>query len=338
MLNFNLLMFMRQVFFAAVFVAAVCSVSCNKEQIAADVPPEVAEEGKEVEINVSVPLAKTKLTTTDGEDNVETLQVFVFREDGMLDSWSIAEDAASLSIKCTAGLKRIVAIVNAPRLTGITDKTMLDESVSLLDDNWNGHFVMCGSRVETVVGATDIEVEVKHLAARVSIHKITNAMTLEQYREKEFKLVSVFLANVPATVRYDGKGVPTLWYNRRTYTGEMDYLVIDTNINQVIGYGESYEQPHYLYCYPNPTETDSIETEWCPRYTRLVVEMEMDSKIYWYPISIKGIESNHKYEISELKITRLGSGFADWSVTTQDAEFTISVADWEPGISQTVEI
>ena len=329
---------MKRSFFAAVFIAAVCSVSCSKEQIAADVPLTVAEEGKEVEINVSVPVAKTKYITSEGEDNVNSLQVFVFRQDGMLDSWAMTEDAASLTIKCTAGLKRVVAVVNAPRITGITDKEMLDESVSRLDENMKGHFVMYGSKVETVVGATDIEVEVKRLAARISIHKITNALALEQYREKEFKLVSVFLANVAADVRYDGQGAPALWYNQRTYHAEMDYLVIDPNINTVIEYGTSYEQPHYLYCYPNPTETDSIETEGCPRYTRLVVEMEMDSRVYWYPISIKGIESNHKYEISELRITRLGSRFADWPVTTQDAEFTISVSDWEPGISQSVEI
>ena len=155
---------MKRSFFAAVFIAAVCSVSCSKEQIAVNEPPVVAGKGEEVEINVSVPVAKTKYITSEGEDNVNSLQVFVFRQDGMLDSWAMTEDAASLTIKCTAGLKRVVAVVNAPQITGITDKEMLDESVSRLDENMKGHFVMYGSKVETVVGATDIEVEVKRLA------------------------------------------------------------------------------------------------------------------------------------------------------------------------------
>ena len=329
---------MKRSFFAAVFIAAVCSVSCSKEQIAADVPLTVAEEGKEVEINVSVPVAKTKYITSEGEDNVNSLQVFVFRQDGMLDSWAMTEDAASLTIKCTAGLKRVVAVVNAPQITGITDKEMLDESVSRLDENMKGHFVMYGSKVETVVGATDIEVEVKRLAARISIHKITNALALEQYREKEFKLVSVFLANVAADVRYDGQGAPALWYNQRTYHAEMDYLVIDPNINTVIEYGTSYEQPHYLYCYPNPTETDSIETEWCPRYTRLVVETEIAGQTYYYPVSFQNIEANHRYHIRDLKITRLGSESPDEPVQVGTVTVTIEVKGWDEGSDSEVTI
>ena len=329
---------MKRSFFAAVFIAAVCSVSCSKEQIAADVPQTVAEEGKEVEINVSVPVAKTKYITSEGEDNVNSLQVFVFRQDGMLDSWAMTEDAASLTIKCTAGLKRVVAVVNAPQITGITDKEMLDESVSRLDENMKGHFVMYGSKVETVVGATDIEVEVKRLAARISIHKITNALALEQYREKEFKLVSVFLANVAADVRYDGQGAPALWYNQRTYQAEMNYLVIDPNINTVIEYGTSYEQPHYLYCYPNPTETDSIETEWCPRYTRLVVETEIADQTYYYPVSFQNIEANHRYHIRDLKITRLGSESPDEPVQVGTVTVTIEVKGWDEGSDSEVTI
>ena len=56
---------MKRSFFASVFIAAVCSVSCSKEQIAVNEPPVVAGKGEEVEINVSVPVAKTKYITSE---------------------------------------------------------------------------------------------------------------------------------------------------------------------------------------------------------------------------------------------------------------------------------
>ena len=291
-----------------------CAAACVQKDMDVRIP----DNAEEVELAVSVPQALTKATDTEGEETVESLQVFVFRKDGALDAWSSAQ-ASSLTLKCPAGDKDIVAVVNAPEIT-ISDKTALEEAVTQLSDNAKGRYVMYGSKAETVVASSSIEVPVSRKVARIAIHKITNAFSLEQYQDSELELSRIYLVNVAGDAAYGKDAVPSVWHNM---------MQLD---------GSSYSVPHYFYCYPNGTEQDSSDEVWSARYTRLVVEVKVDGLPYYYPVSVPDIKSNHKYEITELKITRLGSDSPDEPVSVQEASFTVSVQDWTPGTSGTVEI
>ena len=73
---------MRKTLFCAAALAAVCAAACVQKDMDVRIP----DNAEEVELAVSVPQALTKATDTEGEETVESLQVFVFRKDGALDA------------------------------------------------------------------------------------------------------------------------------------------------------------------------------------------------------------------------------------------------------------
>ncbi len=317
----------------AVVAVSVCALACSRQE-----PDVTCDAGRQqVSLDISLQEPYTRVTDTAGEDEVESLQVFVFGENGVLEAYA-SDEAATVSLTCTVGQKFIAAVVNAPRIQSVSDRAALEEAVSSLEDNAPGKYVMYGYSQENIVASTTVTVEVSRLVARVSIDRITNAFTLEQYRNAEFKVERIYLINVAGDALYTGGGTPSVWFNRRSLSSEMASLLSSGDLGESIAYGESYEQAHYFYCYPNPTRSDTHVEQWSPRYTRLVIETTLGGETYYYPISIQGIESNHKYEISELKITRPGSSHPDIPVSLEDMTFEIIVSDWEPGTSGTVEI
>ena len=68
---------------AAVFFLAACTQEPR---------PMCQESLEKVELSVTVPVSSmTKVTDIGNENAVNRVQVFVFREDGSIDAWSIAE-------------------------------------------------------------------------------------------------------------------------------------------------------------------------------------------------------------------------------------------------------
>ena len=122
-------------FFAA--FAAVALASCSQVQV------ETPETEGLVELNVNVPEAKTRLTgTPSSEDAVSNLQIFVFNEaTGALETYG-NQNASSMKLRCLPGVKDIVALVNAPSLSGISTMSELLSKTSSLSDNAKGKLVM----------------------------------------------------------------------------------------------------------------------------------------------------------------------------------------------------
>ena len=309
---------------------------CTKENVDSQY---VSGETVPVSISVSGPIV-TRATDTDGEDSVSSLQVFIFRPDGVLEAYSktIGNTAKA---DCTVGSKDIIAVVNAPEIPGVKTKSALESKVSYLKDNAPKSFVMYGSKSETVSSASGtVTIPVTRLVSRISIKKITNRLELSQYESSKFLVKKIYIVNAAGDRLYTGSYAPTLWHNRGKCEsqGDLPSLLSSGELGDVtIQHGKSYETPHYFYCYPNPTEEDSSSSA-SPAYTRLVVEVSIDGKIYYYPVSIKGVQSNYTYNISELIITRLGSESPDIPVSYHEASFTVDVAEWKEGSDQSVTI
>lgn len=294
-----------------------------------------------VNVSIAVPLpAATKVTGTDGEDTVNSLQVFVFRPDGVLEAYRNTA-GNNAEVECTVGPKDIAAVVNAPEITGVRTKAELEGRISSLADSSPGSFVMSGIVTCEISSASGtVEVSVSRLVARISIQKITNKMELEQYRGSEFRIKRVYLVNAAGDRKYFGGHSPSVWYNSGHCEGqgELPELLNSGEIEAEVLYGTSYEQAHYLYCYPNPSETGAESSPELPGYTRLVVEIAIDGKLYYYPVSVENVKSNFTYNISELVVTRLGSGDPDIPVSVHEASFSVEVAPWEKGYDDTVTI
>lgn len=328
--------FMRQNFLFTAVITALCAISCSLAETEAVNTSSPAES---VTLEVSLPAAYTKLTDTGDETGISGLQVFVFNGKGDIDAYA-SGGTSSVSLQCPAGDKLIAAVVNAPDLSSVSSEQQLEECVSLLSDNGTSGFVMYGSKSEFIAASSKVEVEVSRLVARISIHKITNALAVTQHRDKDIEITGIYLVNAAGDGLYCNREPyqPAVWHNWRQMDGSPLDLISDTDVSQIIGPGESYGTSHYFYCYPNPSVTDSSEEDSSPRYTRLVVETVVSGNKYYYPVSIEGVEGNRTYEINELKITRLGSDSPDIPVSVQEASFTVTVAEWQPGTSESVEI
>ena len=142
----------KKLYFAA--IAALALVSCNEKMVEPTVNEDL------VEFEVSVPDAATKLTGAPaGEVSISNLQVFVFEKTtGELEAYG-SQNANNIRLTCLPGLKDIVALVNAPSLSGIADLAELQTKTSFLSDNVKARLVMSGI-VERNRSATDNAVTV----------------------------------------------------------------------------------------------------------------------------------------------------------------------------------
>lgn len=322
---------MKRIFIITALVASILS-SCAKEQAPA------ACSTPDVKLNVSIPVSEmTRITDTGDEAAVDHAQVFVFREDGKIDAWTIS-DSRDMIIDCTAGLREVVAIVNAPRISNIFDMEDLEKEVTVLQDNRPGSLVMFGRKSVELKASSSILVPVERLVARVSIESIVPDFSLEQYRNADFRITGIYLTNVAGDMHFIGTSDPSIWYNKM-HDDVLDIDLIKTgDMSDQLANGTAYQTVHHFYCYPNPSVEDSFSVDWCPRHTRLVVETELAGRTCYYTMTMPAIESNHIYTVKELRITRPGSSDPELPVLPGDASFTIEVEDWEDGYSGSFEI
>ena len=320
-----------------VVLAAVAIVagSCTKEDVCHENCGD-----KIVSLQVSVPVAvMTKVIDVIGEAKVNSLQIFLFRENGTLEGYkSVA--SANASFDCTVGSKDIVALVNAPVIKDIKTLQALKQKVSSLTDNAVGAFVMYGAKRQQISEASSsVNIDVSRLVARVSVSQITNSFELEQYRQSKFELKRIYLVNVAGNKEYDGTAEATVWYNKGKcdVQGEALPLICTGALqNTDLKYGTKYQTAHYFYCYPNSSVDDSSQSA-NQSPTRLVVELSVDGVVYYYPVTIPGIKSNHSYNIS-LNIKRLGSISPDIPIRISEANFTVNVNEWTEGFDKEVII
>lgn len=319
------------------------AVGCSKENIA-----EETDGNATFPLEISVPPISTKATSVSDEAKVASIQIYVFRSNGDLETYGKGT-SNSLVTQCTSGSKTIVALANAPDITDVLTKTALDAKVSGLKDNSPGAFVMYGAvtrDVSTKVSA--VTVPVTRLVARVSIQKITNSLELPNLAQTDIKINRIYLVNVAGDMKYTDAEYeetlsrqsaysPSVWYNKGECKNDGDLPAL-LNSKALASASASHSAPystaHYFYCYPNPSTDDSGSS----KCTRLVVEVTIGGKMYYYPLSIPGIKNNHTYNISELVIKHIGSESPDKPVTYSQATFSVTVNPWQEGSNGSVTI
>ncbi len=318
---------MKKIFISmAAIAAALCTISCSKDNDVVNSTlevPGVTDERIELTVGVGGVNTKSTAITTDDEVKVRDLQVFVFRGD-VLDAYTkVSTSTATLS--CTAGSRDIYALVNAPDLSTINSKTALLQQTSSISDNLTDvegvntpYFVMVGAKPSVTLPQTEsINIDVKRIASRVLIKKITNNFTSAAHAAGEFKVKEIYLINAGAASDYAFSVKSTLC-NKSAYNNECPELMYDA-MSETVVHTQSYDTDHSFYCYPHNDSSNP---------TRLVVEATWNEKTYYYPITLPTMENNKTYEISELIITRLGSEDPNIPVSFNDCTFEITVQPW----------
>ncbi len=315
--------------FAAIAVTAFAA--CSKQ---IDEKVELTE--GPVSLEIAVAGDATKATANTGDDQVKTLQVFVFGEGHRLEAYKSDTGVKSLKLGVFSGSKIIHALVNAPAITGIFDYEDFYKTVSKLTDNSIGNFVMEGWKNVTV-GNTGLSetINVKRIAAKISLMKIENQLE-GVYGASKLELSRVYLINVAADRTYSSFGntcpVAEIWLNKQGFVeadGVKD-LTCDVMTEVELSKSEPYVVKHSFYCYPNQVVRDNSDPEWSIRKTRLVIEVKIDGKLYYYPITINAHSQNTEYKVS-LKITRPGSLNPDIPYNPESASVSVKVQDWDQG-------
>ena len=112
--------------------------------------------------------------------------------------------------------------------------------------------------------------------------------------------------------------------------------MISQDIASAVGTGDEAAQgKKYFHAYENTlvAETDAL------RFTRIVIQGNIDGITYFWPININregfrasspghdGVKANHTYEYN-VKITKIGIGDPDAIIENAVADVTLSVKDW----------
>lgn len=285
---------------------------------------------EKISVTISAGALSTKASVNSNEDKtIQSLQVFVFLGDNLEVYGS--ETGNSLTIQCTPGERDIYVLANAPTLGNIKTKSALLATVSDLKNSSVqacNSFEMIGNVTEDLsLQNSNITVTVTHIAAKVVVSSIKKQFKSAALDDMEFKILSMYLVNVAGGCTYGGSSSPTKWYNKLVFSDEIPEITRD-EINTVVTSSMKYTEAHTFYAYPNPAEEDSTSETWCPRYTRLVIEAKLGEDVFYYPVSLPGIERNKSYNISEIVITRPGSVNPDTPVSSVDCTFSISVEPW----------
>lgn len=324
---------------AAVF-AALTLIACN-HKIDNEMP--AGPQPKEGTITVNVEGLGTKaVMNTDNEVKINDIQLLVFRSDNVLETYAKGTDK-SIKVRCSGGKKTVYALVNTPSMEDVANLAALEEKTSLLKDNKLTGFQMAGHSAITVNGDANTNISVSRFVSRIVLEKVTNNFTAPAYQKAEFKVEKVFLLNVAGDYSLkdestfaSGKAssAPKVWHNKLIWDNELPELTADLNIAQTVTYGKSWEGKKAYYAYPNPTDADNTGSAWSPRYTRLVIQTSLGGTTYYYPISIKNLERNKTYNLTNVTITRPGSTSPDEPITVSDCTFTLQVANWEAGLTK----
>lgn len=324
--------------FVSLFIAAAALVACNKEQGPAS---SVVPSGEKVDLTVGVSgKGITKITGIKGDNTdeakVNSLQVFVFNGE-TLDGYVSAANSLTATVECTAGTREVFAVVNADDLSSVvTSRTSLMSQVSSLGSTVSD-FEMIGTKTDEITKGSDMTIEVDRFAARVVVKKVTNALS-SGLASQTFTIKSIHINNVAADVDYGFSSGYTVdhWYHQTAFQASNTISgILADKPEATVAAGSSYSTAHYFYAYPND-EAMSIADAWSPRRTTVVLKVQIGDTLYDYPIILPELDSNHSYEIDEIKITRPGNkddgeeGGEDEQkpVDGADCSFTIIVNPW----------
>ena len=329
---------------------AIASLACSKENPSEQAPQQTQMASLEVNVSDGITTRATSVKDNQIGTTAGDIQVLVFNQSGNLIAFG--ENAASsstLSLSIPTGTVKCYAVVNSSEdLSSISKESALIAKTSSLKNNSVTKMEMIGSASKTVAeGANSVSIPVKRFASKVEIDKITPAFTSPAHKAMEFKLTGIYLINVNGTCPYTQTSTAAAdnasWYNKMKYvSGDCDALISDKLTTAVTmqtsaGAVTAYSTPHYLYCYPNPVTTDSSSSTWSNRFTRLVVETTLGGTTYYYPVNIPSPAANTLYQITNMKITGLGSDSPDKLVEKGSLSVSITVTDWSTGFSKEVE-
>ena len=334
-------------------ILLTCVTSCHEHPIL---------EMQSCELTFSLDGASTKATgiVASNESRIDHWTVFIFNTANPAEFYrKSSATGGSISVHVGAGKSyRAYAIVNYPQYGScyfdpveVNSEENLKLWISDLSGNQANSLVMFGtSQLGSVSSDITRSISVSRLVSKVGIMKITRNFSDSNQAARTFAIKKIYLTNVFRTSflsrdYFASEVLPDdeLWYNAGGYhasgtIGALDDLTADASLNVTLANGSSYTTAHYFYAFPNtlPAGTDPRGASWSPRHTRLVIEAQIGSGTYYYPVTIPTMARNNTYVITEATIRNLGSLDPEEEIPGAiDVTFSSSTDLWEGNYSIT---
>ena len=338
--------------------AAIALAACSKD--GAEAPSATDGEGV-IEISVApqegpgTKAVSAYTTAQTYETQLNSVQVFVFGDDGKLNAYRAIGSATSVSISVTTGEKTVYAVANGPDLKAVKTLTELESTALDLSANSTDAskgFVMAGKKSCTVSSGTtpsNCSVAVSRLAVRVALQSVTNSLPSAY---GALKVERVFLANVVGNQNIAGTAAASTWYNQEgrkdetardathiidgsTYKAscpELTFRTVGTSVNN--GASLTPSTPYLMYSYPNSSTVTStgFHAAFSAQRTVLVIAATVDGKLGYYPVILDRsiLERNTTYTVA-VTITDVGSSDPGKEVEKGSISVSVSVDGWKTG-------
>lgn len=280
-------------------------------------------------------------THTADEAKINDLQVLVFNPDGSLNGYGRSSDN-SCDVRVTRGTAmRCYAVVNAGNgsFGDISDEQSLRTSVSDMSDNRKDSFHMFGTKTQDMTTGNNFAVPVSRMASKVTLGSVTNEIESDALAGKDFNVTGIYLINACGSCTLEKTPLSSgKWLNMRKYENADNangFLGARGTKTAVAAGTVSFDRD--MYCYPNPVlaqnDANSADGAFTPRLTRLVIEAEIGTDVYYYPVNIhsKGTSllANKHYTVSNVVITGPGSKSPDIIPDIDNVKFSVEVQDWD---------
>lgn len=336
---------------------AFLAVSCNKEN-SLEISPQEEIKVENCQLNITLDdgmdgtKASAYTTVLPYEKTIKSIEVLVFNDNGTIEKYAKIT-GTTCSFTVTQGKKHIYAFANCFNLSYITHTWELEEQyISLSNCSKTNGFAMHGDTEVTCSAnaTTPCSIELKRYAARVALTNVY--LNLGTYVD-DAAVEGVFLTNVVSSRSLIGNYIDD-WCNvqGRNWDGEIisywdgyysdyedqtgyqyDYWFY--NDENVI-FEDEFDYPFLGYAFANsstksPNGTGSFNWSTGER-TCLVVEMYINSEIYYYPVVLDNgpLNENCAYTVS-LTITGLGSKDPNVPILKGSLSGTITVSNWTSG-------
>ncbi|MBQ5528298.1 MAG: hypothetical protein IIU05_04520 [Bacteroidales bacterium] len=347
---------------AIVYAAVILLASACEKEAAQQSPG-----GASLSFHIGEPETKAYVASSSAESMMKSLDVYVFFNDnglgsanGQLETYrhytpgtSTFEISGKDAIKVSHGAKTVAFVANAPSdmpagIRSISDFNNWETHSWSFSDNAIDKFVMTSKKNITISGdirldsTKDSTLMLKRLVSRVEFKGFRNDLPASLGK---LTLEGAYLYNVNKTIDNSAGADDNFWRKKDAGTALSDaaveklvnpgaYLPSAARFAGSLAKGSSWsekkENKYYMYGFPNPVPeaSDAGSKDWV---TKLVIQTKVNGIRYYYPIGLKGMESNKTYVINNVTVSRLGSTSPDKYVSTASLSLSISVLDWTTG-------
>ena len=328
-------------FFYVMTAAVVAAVGCARVNDGASVEGEKPVQNGVLSVNLKYDSAVSKsLSDYDfvlsEEIVVNGVEVMVFDQaSGRLER-SLSMDSVDQEcvFELPVGTKIVYALVNGPDVTQVRNLTQflaVTDNLAERDYLQEG-FAMIGSEAcEVVQGVVaEPEISVGRMVSRVVLRSV-KCNIAHQY--DGMTVDCVFLGNANTQINLAGDSAGKV--NIDGYQDQLKELPIGLNgvagdcsdylfrtMGCELSVGQTYSQPHCLYCQPNETQN----------YTSLYMLVTIDGEKYYYRVPLdKGLASNVTCAV-DVVITNLGSQLPpDGQIQKGEIVATVTIEGWSMG-------